>query len=227
MYQLTGFVRFIQGMDQDQARRHWRDVHGPLGRAVPGVEGYVQNHFVPLTGVSDVPEPELPYDGYASLWFTDEAGRDAALATPEWQALVEDGDNFLEMATIVSMRIDERVIKDGPRGPFKEICVVRFKAGMDADEARDSWANVLGPREVDVAPELTRSTQNHVLEALSAGGSGAAPDFDGFSERWFPDRDAYLRTIRSPGWRRAREDVERLFDMSALWWSAVEEIVVK
>jgi len=227
MYQLTGFVRFLLGMDKEKARRHWRDVHGPLGKVVPGIDRYVQNHFAPLPGDGRLSLEELPFDGYASLWFADKAACEAALQTPEWQLLVEDGDNFLEMPTIVSMEIEERVIKDGPRTPFKEICVVTFKAGMTKQEAGDYWTNVHGSLGVEVAPEMTRYTHNHVVEPLTAGGSGASPDFDGFAEHWFHDRDAYLRTVSSLGWELAREDGYNVFDMSVLWETAIEEYVIK
>ncbi len=227
MYQLTGFVRFRPGMDNEKARRHWRDVHGPLGRLVPGIDRYVQNHFAPLPGGGRLSLEELPFDGYASLWFADHAACKAALHTPEWQALVEDGDNFLDMTTLVSMQIEERVIQDLPPTPFKEIGVVTFKAGLTKREGSDYWTNVHGPLGVEVAPEMRRYTQNHVLEALTAGGSGENPDFDGFAEHWFDDRDAYLRTVSSPGWERAARDGHNVFDMSVLWETVVEEFVIK
>src|SRR3990172_9925592 len=98
---------------------------------------------------------------------------------------------------------------------------------MGREEGRDYWTNIHGPLGVEVAPEMTRYTQNHVLETVEAGGSGASPDFDGFAEHWFADRDAYLRTVRSPGWELAREDGYNVFDMSVLWETVVEEVVIK
>ena len=227
MFQLTGFVRFLADMDKDQARRHWREIHGPLGRVVPGVERYVQNHFVPLPGEGAQSLEALPFDGYASLWFADKAACDASLQTPEWKLLVEDGDNFLDMPAIVSMEIATRVIVDGPRAPYKQVGVVTFRDGLTKQEAGDYWTNVHGPLGAEAAPEMARYVQNHVVEELTTGGSGADPDFDGFAECWFDSEEDYIRTASTPGWELLRQDGFNVFDMSALWIAAVEEVVIK
>ena len=46
MYKVIWLVRFHEGMPRDEAVRHWREVHGPLGVKVPGMKRYVQNHWI-------------------------------------------------------------------------------------------------------------------------------------------------------------------------------------
>ena len=40
----VGFARRKSGMTVDAFRKHWREVHGPLGAAVPSLRRYVQSH---------------------------------------------------------------------------------------------------------------------------------------------------------------------------------------
>lgn len=227
MYQLTAFVRFREGADREEARTHWRDVHGPLGKAVPGVARYVQNHIAPLAGDRGARGEPLFFDGYASFWFQDVAAFEAAKGAPQWGTMRDDTEHFLDMSATVVVRIDERVIKDGAHAPFKEIGVVRFKTGIGRQEASDYWTNTHGPLGVDTAPEMLRYTQNHVLGAVDTGGPNTNAPFDGFAEHWFADRESYLRTVNAPGWERARQDGFNVFDMAVLWETPVEEIVIK
>ena len=39
VYKVVWFARFLEGMDKHEARRHWREVHGPLGLKVPQING--------------------------------------------------------------------------------------------------------------------------------------------------------------------------------------------
>ena len=44
----VGFVRRRTGMAVEAFQRHWREVHGPLGAAVPLLQRYVQSHTRPV-----------------------------------------------------------------------------------------------------------------------------------------------------------------------------------
>lgn len=225
MYKIACFGRFLPELDKAQARSYWRNVHGPLGRSVPGVARYVQNHFVgapPSEGrASEVP---IPFDGYACLWFADRAACDAAMKTPEWQALVEDGQNLFDGDATMSSPVDERVMKEGDYTPFKEVAVTFFKSGLSKKAASDYWTNTHGPLGIEVAPEFGRYVQNHAIQPTDGG---PAPGFDGFAEHWFDDKDAFLRTMTSPDWQRVVDDGLEVFEMSTLWEALVEEVVIK
>ena len=39
VYKVVWFARFLEGMDKHEARRHWREVHGPLALKVPQIDG--------------------------------------------------------------------------------------------------------------------------------------------------------------------------------------------
>ena len=52
MYKVVWVARFHDGISPEAARKHWREVHAPLGMKVEGVERYVQNHVVSALGPS-------------------------------------------------------------------------------------------------------------------------------------------------------------------------------
>jgi uncharacterized protein (TIGR02118 family) len=96
----------IPGLTPDEFFQHWLEVHGPLGAQVPGLRRYVQNHAVPeaynIRGMT--------HDGWSELWFDDLAALHRAVASPEWQALRDDGRTLFAqpMAVIIAR---ERVQK--------------------------------------------------------------------------------------------------------------------
>jgi uncharacterized protein (TIGR02118 family) len=209
MYKVAWIARFPKGMAKEDARRHWADTHGPMCIKVPGIEQYVQNHVVgPLPIVSGVAEEETFFDGYSCGWWADKAAYEASMQTPEWQALVDDGDNVFDMEWLwgMSAQVEERPIIEGPQSPYKVVWIVRFKPGMDRAEAR-----VLDERP---RPDLP------LAEGIQLG-------FDGFSECWLKDEAQFLQAINTPAWADAVVDGENLFDMTQLWGAVLKERVVK
>src|SRR5439155_20751361 len=54
-------------MSVDEFSRYWRDVHGPIGRRIPGLRRLVQSH--PIPDPDQIGPPT--FDGMAELWFDD------------------------------------------------------------------------------------------------------------------------------------------------------------
>lgn len=77
----------LPGLTHEEFFRHWLEVHGPLAAKLPGLRRYVQNHALlqayPLRGMT--------HDGWAELWFDDLEALQRAYASPQWEALREDG----------------------------------------------------------------------------------------------------------------------------------------
>jgi uncharacterized protein (TIGR02118 family) len=216
-------------MAKEDARRHWAEVHGPMCIKTPGIDRYVQNHVVgPLPLASGVAEEETHFDGYSCGWWADEDAFRASMATPEWQALVDDGANVFDMAWLegMSARVEEHVIVEGPLSPYKVTWVVRFKQGLDPEEARRYWRTVHGP--MFRGTDIVRYVQNHALEAVGGGGDARDPlRFDGFSECWFENEDQFLGAIETAQWAAARADGDNVFDMSQMLGAVLHERVVK
>jgi uncharacterized protein (TIGR02118 family) len=239
MYKVVWFARFLEGMDKQQARRHWRDVHGPLGRKVPQIEGYVQSHAVEALGSVGASDVRLAFDGYSCCWFADEESYVEALRTPEWADIGADSSNLFDRNSFEGMCavLDERTIIDGDHGPFKTVWVVRFKDEIRRDpgrarEAHEYWIETHGGRFGRGVPGIGRYVQNHCVAPLGPEGADASIDllFDGFSECWFEDRAAFELAMSSPEWLAMNEDAETFTDVDFILGgmsAIVEEHVIK
>jgi uncharacterized protein (TIGR02118 family) len=94
--------RVREGLPRDEALRYWREHHAPLVVSVPGVRRYVQNHCV--TGIDAV---EAPYTGLGELWFDSRESVEKALATAEWQAVIEDAGTFMDLSSVSAAWAEE------------------------------------------------------------------------------------------------------------------------
>jgi uncharacterized protein (TIGR02118 family) len=89
--------------------RHWRDIHGPLAYACPGVARYTQTEVKSSSFRSDgVAALDVAVDGIAELWFADQAALDQFNAAPATRRLLEDGTKFIGRQ--ISFTTEERVI---------------------------------------------------------------------------------------------------------------------
>ena len=101
------FVRRKPGMEIDAFQRYWRQVHGPLGAAIPMVRRYVQSH----TRRSIYEGGRTPaYDGVALTWFDDTQAMRASAATPEYARVRADEANFIAPGPAPFIITTERVI---------------------------------------------------------------------------------------------------------------------
>jgi uncharacterized protein (TIGR02118 family) len=224
MFKAMWFARFRTDLPEGEAARYWTERHGPLC-VTTDIERYEQNLVVgPLPVVSGVPDEEPRFDGYSVGWWPDRPAYEATLGRPEWDALVADGFNALDMPRLDGLigAVSEHVVVDGPRAPFKAVWVVRFKPGIDREAARQHWRDVHGP--LFPLEHIDRYVQNHVVGALVDGND---PVFDGFSECWFTDEAQFLRAVSSDAWAEAVADSANIFDASGVWGALVAERVMK
>ena len=93
-------------MTLDEFSRYWREVHGPIGRRIPGLRRLVQSLAVPHA--TDMGPPD--FDGMAELWFDDLSALAAARRSPEWKASTEDEANFIDPTRSAVFVTEEREI---------------------------------------------------------------------------------------------------------------------
>jgi len=94
------------GMSVDEFFRYWHDIHGPIGRRIPGLRRLVQSHAIRHPDGMRPPT----YDGMAELWFDDLAALQAAQQSPQWQASSADEDNFIDKTRTALFLTEEREI---------------------------------------------------------------------------------------------------------------------
>jgi uncharacterized protein (TIGR02118 family) len=89
--------------------KHWREIHGPLAYACPGVARYVQTEIKSSSFRTDgVAALDIQVDGIAELWFENQAALDLFSASPATRRLREDGTTFIGRQ--ISFATDEKVI---------------------------------------------------------------------------------------------------------------------
>jgi len=84
------FVTRRPDLSVDAFQRHWRDVHGPIAAAIPGLRRYVQCHALAETYARRPP----PFDGLAITWFDSTDAMRRAATTPEYARTRDDESRF-------------------------------------------------------------------------------------------------------------------------------------
>jgi uncharacterized protein (TIGR02118 family) len=101
------FVAHKPGMAIEAFQKYWRDVHGPLGAAIPMVRRYVQSH----TRRAVYEQGRTPaWDGVAITWFDDTKAMRASADTPEYVRVRGDEGNFIDTARIPFIITTEHVV---------------------------------------------------------------------------------------------------------------------
>ncbi len=86
------FVTRRADLSIEAFQQHWREVHGPLGAAIPVVRRYVQSH----TRLAAYKAGKTPiYDGVAITWFADTQAMRTSASLPEYAATRADETNFI------------------------------------------------------------------------------------------------------------------------------------
>ncbi len=233
MYKLGVVWRYKIGFDRAEARARWA-AHAKLTAAIPGLDKYTINFALDKLGLLGIDVEQTKFDGYACLWFADQAAFEAARHTPEWAAGMFDSDEFLDNTWIAGMGavVEENVVIDGPEGPFKAVWICRFNDEIRADaaktaEAHEYWKRTHGGAYGVEVPGIGRYVQNHNVAPLN----DAQPGFDGFSECWFEDRAAFDVTMAAPEWDEMNNDAFNLFDVEGFivngYSALIDEVRIK
>ena len=97
----------LPGLTLEEFHERWRYHHGPMGAAVPGVRRYVQNHAIPAAYADRL----QTHDGWSEMWFDDLGALHAAVTSPQYRALREDGTQLFTYPLGIGVA-RERIQKD-------------------------------------------------------------------------------------------------------------------
>ncbi len=89
---LIAFLNKRADLSVDAFQEHWRERHGPIAGAIPGLRRYVQCHA--RRGIYAAGRAPV-YDGIPMSWFDDEAALRDSGRTPEYQRTRADEVRFL------------------------------------------------------------------------------------------------------------------------------------
>lgn len=207
----------------DECRRYWIEEHGPMALELAGLKHYRQSHRV--TGKDDF--GDAPYDGFASLWFDDEAAAKDALASRQMKALLMDADHFRDPASTRQLLAREVVMRDAPApdGALKLITFNHRKPGMSPQAFQDYWENQHGQLVLRNFSAMGRYVQNHAV--LSGYDGGAEPDFDGVLEGWLTSLEAFHAMGGTPASDAMRADEANFIDPERFRFMLVREKIFR
>ena len=228
-YQRLSVLKKKPGMESAAFRRHWRQVHGPLAARMPGLQAYRQSHVVDLQ--QRVPQARGPdeIDGFAQLWFRDEAAAKAASAAPESRPSYDDLSDFVGAMSLFAMTTNVVVpvttTKDGARPRAKRMTLLYAKAGMSHERFRHHWF-VEHAEIVAGFPGIRGYHQHLVVERLPAPAhiADAGVDCQGVLEMWFDSVAEMDAAFASPAGQAGAAHAGTFLD--AITTYVVDEIVV-
>ena len=88
---------------REQFRHYFREMHGPLARAIPGVRRYVQNFVEP----DERRDP--PWDAVIEFWFDDRASMEAAWQSEAGRVATADNGALMDLTRTRWAVVDEVV----------------------------------------------------------------------------------------------------------------------
>ena len=171
MLTMIGLLRRRAGLSPEDFQAYWREKHSTLGRQLPGLRRYVQNH----TLLSGYREHAPLYDGVAELRFDDPAAFRAAMRSDEMAAARADEPNFLDTEQLGMILAHEHVVLDGPapRAGVKLISFLTRRADLDPGDFHKHWRERHGP----IAARIPNASASFMKSELSKSSSVCRPNW--------------------------------------------------
>jgi uncharacterized protein (TIGR02118 family) len=183
-------------------RTYWREVHGPLAAAIPGVRRYHQNLVVDDRQLRvEIGRGPWQPDGFSEIWFDDDAAMRRALADSAYAANAADIPEFIGEFSLLVCTPEIVVPPPANAGALhKRISLLTRLPGISAGEFRDQW---LG-RHAEIVrnvPAVAGYTQNLVIHrgpdpAVNLPYDGLP--IDGIVEIWFRSTEELREALHSP-----------------------------
>lgn len=200
MIHLLMAIKRKDGLSREAFSRHWREVHAPLARRIPGLRGYVQNHSPSVLSRSQA------YDGVVEVWMDDRDAIKVAFASHAYRnGAYVDEFTFVDIMHVLRLTARDEVLLDGDLPAdshplLKRISFLKRKPGMSREAFSRYWKDVHGPLAVKL-PGLRRYVQCHAVPAAD----GSDPMWDGAAALWFDSLADVHYALASPAYRDAAQ----------------------
>ena len=208
------------GLSRAEFSHHWREVHAPLAKQIPGLRRYIQNHSPTILSRS------LAYDGVVEIWTDTEEAITAAFTSKEYrEGAYADEPNFADVKDVVRLTATDHVLLEGdiissPQPLIKRISFIKRKPGIDPEEFFQYWKDVHGPLALKL-PGMQRYVQCHALPSSYAKGG---PQYDGVAEIWFDTIADLNFAMESPEYKEgAQPDGIKFVDPDSMLTLITEE----
>ncbi|MCR8550634.1 EthD family reductase [Salipiger sp. P9] len=187
-------------ISRPQFSQHWRDIHAPLAAKVPGLLRYQQNHVIDTSQMVKHTRGGSEVDGFAQLWFADEAAMKEASSTPEYRAAFGDLPEFTGAMSQYAVETNPVMEKSLTGKGVKRMTLLYGKEGMSEKDFRFHWFDEHAAMVMEF-PGL-RGYLQHLIVAnlpLPAGPvTDAGIHCTGILEMWFDDKESMEAAFASP-----------------------------
>ena len=195
-----GLIKKKPQWSTDEFRRYWVEHHGALAARLPGLRRYEQNHVVDQAqrGISYERGPEQ-LDGFSMLWFDNEEGMRAAIATDAGRALVADEDHFIGKLRIVAVDQVEVIPPADDRPLIKRMSLLRRLPEVSPERFKHEW-RVEHARLVRETKGVQGYRQNLIVAREVPKGTPVGYEdlpIDGIVELWFESPESLDRAFGS------------------------------
>lgn len=200
MIQRLSCLQRREGVSTEQFSRHWKDIHGPLAARVPGLLRYQQNHVIDTSQMVRHSRGSAEVDGFAQLWFEDEAAMKAASATPEYQAAFADLPEFTGSMSQYAVETNHVMDKSVTGKGVKRMTLLYAKEGISPEKFRFHWFDEHADMVLKF-PGLRGYLQHLITQNLPLP-SGKVVDAGircaGILEMWFDNKEEMDAAFQSP-----------------------------
>ena len=99
-------------IDEETFKKEWKEVHANYVKALPGIQGYIQNHIIDrsIKRKSSVALTEAAIDGVVEMWFEDVESLEKAFRSDVGVECMKHAETFI--AEISTFLVNNRVIKN-------------------------------------------------------------------------------------------------------------------
>jgi uncharacterized protein (TIGR02118 family) len=217
------FVRRKRGMSFDDFARYWVEKHGPIAAKLPGLRRLVTNLVRP-----ELQRSEPIWDGLSCAWFESTDAVRSIVATPEFRAMIDDEENFVDtgdrsamIVTPYSAAGEEPTSTEALSGAVKTVVAIWRKSGMERNAFNTYWRNTHSELICNL-PNLQAYVQNTIRMDMQR----REPLCDAIAECWWTSWDGVLEAVKSAAYAAVQADERHFVDTARLFPMVVREVEV-
>lgn len=173
-------------MSMEDFRDYLLNVHGPKIQALPEVEAYQQNHVLEMQQF-DVASGGQKVDALNMLWFKDHEAMEKCFASPAYQEVIADEQNFVGDLKVVTVEQRQVIPVNKEKTLIKRMSFITRHPAIDFYKFRYEWY-VVHADFVKKMEEVQGYRQNLVMERYYPRGRFAnrqTVPIDGIVELFF------------------------------------------
>jgi uncharacterized protein (TIGR02118 family) len=132
-----GLIRRLPSLTPAEFSTHWRGPHGQLGKTLPNLRRYHQNHVMRRFAVAGVPD-RWDLDGLSELWFDSLDVMRRSIASSAYQTLATDTPTVMTMPGLIA-GVQEQVAGEGAKAAHKLMMILGRRRELEPQAFLVGW----------------------------------------------------------------------------------------